>query len=233
MPEFVAVEYHQHARCDRHRTRHRCAFGVPAEQFIFEPAARSIDQAQQNRIARALVVRSVVVKADVIAGLGVVIERVGMRIVGRAMHQRATAQTLQKRTQRDAAIEGRKTRRVGVEFVTRNAAAFLVTGNEVAVYARFELRQVCQQRRERALGQRIRNSDELIIGGEFSAERRHIERRQLLGQQVKGRGLGRCGAGHEVGNGGGNARQAYLANTRPATGRGWPRARGLARAAVR
>ena len=97
-------------------------------QLVVEPARRFVDHADQQRVTTAVVVRRVVVPADVVAGLRVVIQRVRVRIVVRRQHQLVARDFLEERDQRLRAIQLGDVRRLLVDRMTAHAAALLVAG---------------------------------------------------------------------------------------------------------
>jgi len=137
MPELVTVE-----RDERAGMRRESALvdGAPLrivlEELADEPARRALDETDQDRVAAALVVRRVEVKADVIARLRVEVQRARVGITVGARLERLARDVGQKADERGRAIKGQDGRRLLHECVVADAAALLVTRDVVAMHGR-------------------------------------------------------------------------------------------------
>src|SRR5271154_1437765 len=81
MAQRIAVKKHQSAGRDFYRARHDRGALFAGMQLIVQPAGRLVDDAEQQCVATAGVIRVVVVPSDMVARAGIEIERIGMRIV--------------------------------------------------------------------------------------------------------------------------------------------------------
>src|SRR5580692_6116760 len=97
--QCITVKEHQSARGDLKRARLRRTLRRARMQLIVEATAGFIDHPDQHRVAPARVVGGVVVPADVIAGLGIKVERIRVRIIGRRDLQRLPGHRAQPREQ--------------------------------------------------------------------------------------------------------------------------------------
>ncbi|MNL29682.1 hypothetical protein D3C87_1513730 [compost metagenome] len=107
-------------------------------EFVFEPAGGLVQHADQQRVAPAIVIGGVVVPADMVARARVVIERVGVRVRGRADLELVAGDLFEPMNQRGRSIELGNERRLLVDGVPADAAALLVAGQVVAVQPRLE-----------------------------------------------------------------------------------------------
>src|SRR6185369_123393 len=134
MPELISIEDDQITRLrDELKVLggfHRVILKQFANQFALR---RPIDQSHENGITRALVVRRVVVKPDVVPRLRVVVERTGMGVVLRTETEFGLHKTAQEIDEGTGSIQIEKTRGLFYDRVVAHAPALFVAGNKVAI----------------------------------------------------------------------------------------------------
>ncbi len=165
MPELVSVEKHQVARGRVEFQMPRLAGRIVLIELADELAAgRPVEESHENGVARPLVVRRVVVKSDVVSGLGIVVQRAGVRVRRRTQLQRGFGNLRQERQKPRRPVEVQKARRLFGECIETDAAALLVAGNEVSIQIGLHrLRQRGQPSFDQVARQKLRDQEKFVL----------------------------------------------------------------------
>ena len=109
-------------------------------------------------------------ETDVITGLGVIIERVSVRIRCRTVRQALVGQRQDHFVETARVVQRTEWRRAPVQIVAADTAAFLVFGDVVSMHRILQLRQFREQAVEHAAWQKILDNDEFILAAECVAQ---------------------------------------------------------------
>jgi hypothetical protein len=124
---------------------------------------RSLDQAEQHREPFPFVVRRIVMKADVIAWLGVVIEGARMGIVFGTEHEGLLHDPAQKQKPNRRAIEGEDGRRLPQDRVETDAGSLLVSRNVIPIHVGRQQLHLSEKLIDHGLWEQMFQHDKLIL----------------------------------------------------------------------
>lgn len=138
MTKLVAVEEDEAPGRDLHGTRHNRGAGLASVQLVVQAARGLIEHAEEQRVAPAGIVRSVVVPAYVITRPRVEVQGVRVRIVSRRQLQPFARNLFQQTDERRRPIQLGDKRGELVQGMAADAAALLVARQIVAVDLRLD-----------------------------------------------------------------------------------------------
>ncbi len=163
MVELVAVEEDQAAGIGGDRDLPGLTGRIVFVQLADQPAHGSLHQTDQDGIARAAIIRRVVVKADMVTRLGVEIERARMRVLIGTQQQPGVGKPAQEPHQRRRPVQREDRRRLFGKRIVADAAALLMTGDIIPVQPVPHLPHIGKQRVDRGRGQEAAEMEEFVL----------------------------------------------------------------------
>src|SRR5262245_33045422 len=123
----------------------------------------SLDQADQHRVPLPLIVRRIIMKADMIAWFGVIIESTGMGVNFGTEHKGGIHKPAQERHQSRRAIEGEDSGCLALQGIETDTASLFVSGNIVPIHAECQQIHLAEQLIDQWLSEETIQQDKLIL----------------------------------------------------------------------
>src|SRR6185312_6078047 len=127
MAQRVSIEEDEPSWGQPNRSRYDGRALLPRMQLVFEAAGRFVDHAEEQSVAPPLVVRGVVMPADVISGTRVEVQRVRVRVIVGRRPQALACNLLQPLQQSARTVQLGDEGRPLIDRMPANAAALFVT----------------------------------------------------------------------------------------------------------